>query len=315
MKRGTTITHEGEKQMQSGKTIFTALVVGLCVSVGTAAAPTLTFTFKDVHSYKAAQETDSYGINNKGVIVGDYVDSTGIQHGMILTGTKVTKADNASCAGTPGSTGISFYAVNSAGVAAGWCTANGGTEIGYTYSKGKFTSVTIPNAVNVNVTGINDKGNLVGAFVNSAGVQHAFLLVGKTLTKLNPPNVTSPVAWGINNSGVVTVYGTNSAGTLVSFTTPDKGKTYKQFQVPGAGTGGAVIHAPNNKGDVVGTYYDTNGVTHGWLFHAGTYYSFDDPTTADTRGDGLNDTRVIVGRYGSGAFGGVGYEATTKGSD
>jgi hypothetical protein len=303
--------------MQRGKTILTMLLVGLGVSVGTAAAPTLTFTYKDVHSYKAAGETDSYAINNKGVIAGDYVDSTGVQHGMILTGTKVTKADNPSCAGTPGSTGISFYGINSAGVAAGWCTTTGGTEIGYTYSKGKFTQVTIPNAVNVNVNGINDQGNLVGAFVNSAGVQHAFLLVGKTLTKLNPPGVTATAtAWGVNNKGVVTVYGTNSAGTYVSFTTADKGKTYKAIHATGEGTTGTVIHHNNNVGDIVGTYYDTASAEHGFLFHSGKYYQLDDPNgIGTTRGDGLNDTRTFVGRYGSGTYGGTGYEGTTKGSD
>jgi len=302
--------------MQRGKTIFTALIVGLCVSVGTAAAPTLTFTFKDVHSFKAAQETDSYGINNAGVIVGDYIDSAGVQHGMILNGTKVTKADHPNCLSTPGTTSMAFYAINSAGVAAGWCATTAGPEIGFTYSKGKFTNIKIAGATAVNVTGINDKGNLAGAYVDSAAVQHGFLLVGKTLTKLDPPGTTGPAAWGINNNGVVAVYGTNSAGTLVPFTTPDKGKTYKQFTVPGEGTSGAVIHTPNNKGDVVGTYYDSSGVTHGWLFHAGKYYSFDDPNAADTRGDGLNDTRVIVGRYGTtGPNLGTGFEATTKGSD
>jgi probable HAF family extracellular repeat protein len=251
------------------------------------------------------------------VIVGDYVDSTGIQHGMILNGTKVTKADHPNCAGTPGTTGTSFYAINSAGVAAGWCTANGGTEIGYTYStsKAKFTNVTIPNAVNVNVNGINDKGDLVGAFVNTAGVQHAFLLVGKTLTRLNPPGVSSPVAWGINNAGLITVYGTNSSGGYTSFTTANKGKTYKAWGPSGVGPTGTAIHTPNNKGDIVGTYFDTSSVSHGVLLHAGKYYSFDDPTSPDTRGDGLNDKIVIVGRYGSGAFGGVGFEATTKGGN
>ena len=40
-------------------------------------------------------------------------------------------------------------------------------------------------------------------------------------------------------------------------------------------------------------------MSQGFCFHAGKYYSFDDPNAADTRGDGLNDTRVIVGRYGT----------------
>jgi hypothetical protein len=302
--------------MQRGKTIFTAFVVGLCVSVGSAAAPTVTFTFKDVHSFKAAQETDSYGINNSGVIAGDYVDSTGVQHGMILTGTKVTKADHPNCSGTPGSTGMSFYSINSAGVAAGWCTNTTGSEIGFTYAKGKFTNVKITGATAVNVNGINDKGHLVGAYIDSTGIQHGFLLVGKTLTKLDPPNVTSTAtAWGINNNDVITVFGINSAGSYVSFTTANKGSTYKAFHAPGEGSVGTAIHKINNKGDIVGTYFDSSSVSHGVLFHAGKYYSFDDPTAPDTRGDGMNDKLVIVGRYGSGAFGGVGFEATTKGGD
>ena len=51
-----------------------------------AAAPPLTFTFSDVHANTTATETDSYAVNNTGVIAGDYVDSKGVQHGMILAG-------------------------------------------------------------------------------------------------------------------------------------------------------------------------------------------------------------------------------------
>ena len=299
--------------MQRDKTIFMGFLVVLGISVGTAAAPTLTFTYKDVHSFKAAQETDSYGINNNGVIAGDYVDSTGVQHGMILTGTKVTKADHPNCSGTPGTTGTAFYAVNSAGVAAGWCTNTSGSQIGFTYAKGTFTNIKITGALAVNVNGINDKGHLVGAYVDSASVQHGFLLVGKTLTKLDPPNVTSlATAWGINNNGVITIFGANSSGTYLSYTTADKGGTYKAFHAPGEGATGTAIHQNNNKGDIVATYFDTAGNRHGVLFHSGKYYSFDDPNgVGSTRGDGLNDTRHIVGRYGSGTFGGIGFEATT----
>src|ERR1022692_4149052 len=141
------------KPMQRGKTIFTMFLVGLVVSVGTAAAPTLTFTYKDVHATTTAQETDTYGINNKGVIAGDYVDSAGVQHGMILAGTKLTKVDNSACPGTPGGTGIQFFAINSAGVAAGWCTNTSSSEIGFTYAKGKFTNIKITGASAVNVNG------------------------------------------------------------------------------------------------------------------------------------------------------------------
>ena len=296
--------------MQRGKTIFTGILVCLFLSVA-AAAPTLTFTFKDVHANKTAEETDTYGINNKGVIVGDYIDSTGVQHAMILNGTKLTKVDNTHCPGTPGGAGIQSFGINSAGVAAGWCTNTSGTEIGFTYAKGKFTHISIAGATLVNVNGINDKGHLVGTYIDSASVQHGFLLEGTTLTTLDPPNVTSlATAWSINNNGVIAVYGADSSGDYLSYTTANKGKTYTQVMEPAAGPLGAVVHKINNKGDIVGTYYDTAGVTHGFLRHAGKYYSIDDPSGSYTRADGVNDTLVIVGRYGQSTP--IGFEAVTK---
>jgi len=300
--------------MQSRKTVIGVLFLVLCVSVGIAAAPTLTFLFRDVLATTTAQETDTYGINNSRAIAGDYVDSAGVQHGMILGGTNAfMSVDRPDCVGTPSSTSIAFYGINSTGVAAGWCTNTNGSEIGFTYAKGKFTDIKITGASLINAIGINDKGAVVGTYVDSSGVQHGFLLDGGNLTKLDPPGTVSlATAWGINNAGVITVYGANSSGDYLSFTTADKGTTYTPFHTPGEGAIGTAIHEINNNGDIVATYFDASSNRHGVLFHAGQYYSFDDPNgVGSTRGVGLNDMLVIVGRYGSGVYGGVGFEAFT----
>jgi hypothetical protein len=300
--------------MKSRKTMGGFLVV-LYVSVAVAVVPTLTFLFRDVNFSPTAQETDTYGVNNARAIAGDYVDSAGVQHGMILGGINaITSIDRADCPGTPGATGIAFYGINSAGVAAGWCTSTSGPEIGFTWAKGKFTDISISGATLVNANGINDSGAVVGTYVDSNGVQHGYLLEGSTLTKLDPPGTdTLATAWGINNAGVVTVFGANSSGTYLSFTTADKGKTYTPFHAPGEGSTGTAIHEINNNGDIVATYFDSSGNRHGVLFHGGVYYSFDDPNgVGSTRADGLNDMLVMVGRYGSGVYGGIGFEAFTQ---
>ena len=299
--------------MQSRKTMGVFLLV-LCVSVSIAAAPTLSFLFRDVQATKTAQETDTYGINNSRAIAGDYVDANGVQHGMILGGTNAfVSVDRADCVSAPSSTSIAFYGINSAGVAAGWCSSTAGPEIGFTWAKGKFTDITITGASLVNANGINDSGAVVGTYVDSGGVQHGFLLQGGTLTKLDPPGTVSlNTAWGINNAGVITVYGSDPNGMYLSFTTADKGQTYTPFHAPGEGSTGTAIHQINNNGDIIATYFDTSGNRHGVLYHAGMYYSFDDPNgVGSTRADGLNDMLVIVGRYGSGVYGGVGFEAFT----
>jgi len=299
--------------MQSRKTVIGVFLLVLCVFVGIAAA--LTFTFRDVLATLTAQETDTYGLNDANAIAGDYVDSAGVQHGMILGGTNAfISADRPDCVSTPSSTSISFYGINSAAVAAGWCTNTSGVEIGFTWAKGKFTDIKIAGATLTNANGINDSGAVVGTYIDSSGTQHGYLLVGGTLTTLDPPGVTGvATAWGINNAGVITVFGTNSSRTYVSFTTADQGTTYTPFHAPGEGSLGTAIHEINNNGDVVGTYYDSSSNRHGWLYHAGNYYSFDDPNgVGSTRADGLNDNLIIVGRYGSGVYGGVGYQAFTK---
>jgi len=287
------------------------LIVLAFVAVGIAAAPPLTFTYSDVHASKTALETDTYGLNNTGVIAGDYVDSASVQHGMLLAGTKLTTINNKACSAISGTGGISFYGVNNKGVAAGWCvSAKTGLDIGFTYAKGKFTTVSFPKSNGTQATGINDKGEVVGLYLDSLNISHGFSLVGKKYTSLDPKNETSTVAWGVNNAGQVTIYGTNSAGNFDSFLLT--GKTYKNINNPNAKGGlGTIVHAPANNGDIDGTYYNSAGTEMGWLLHKGKYYDVVDPGGI-TRADGINDKSELVGRYGSGTFGGVGFKATYK---
>jgi probable HAF family extracellular repeat protein len=287
------------------------LIVLTFVAVGIAAAPPLTFTYSDVHANKSAIETDTYAVNASGVIAGDYVDSAAVQHAMILKGTKLTSVDDKNCPGSPGAAAIAFYGINSSGEAVGWCTLSStGLPIGLVYSKGKLKEFSVPKATETEATGVNDKGDIVGTFFDSNGAQHGFLLHANKYKTLNAPKDTSTVAWGINNKGQITVYAINSAGDYDGFLLT--GTKYKNINNPNAKGGlGTITHTPNNNGDVDGTYYDSTGAEKGWLLHKGKYYDVVDPGGI-SRADGLNDKDEIVGRYGSGTYGGTGFKATTK---
>ncbi len=295
------------------RSILGVLLVLMFVAVGLAAAPPLTFTYTDVHANKTALETDTYGVNNAGVIVGDYVDAKSVQHGMILAGTKLTTVNNSSCSAISGLGGISFYGVNSAGAAAGWCTSSKtGLDIGFVYAKGKFTAVNFPKSNGTQATGINDKGEVVGLYLDSANLTHGFSKIGTKYTSISVKGGTNTVAWGVNNAGQISVYTTNSAGVFDSYLMT--GTKLKKIDNPGAGTAsgeGTIVHTPSNVGDIDGTYYDTAGTEKGWLLHKGKYYDVVD-TGGVTRADGLNDKSELVGRYGSGSFGGTGFKATYK---
>ncbi len=181
--------------------------------------------------------------------------------------------------------------------------------MGFVYAKGKFTPVNFPKSNGTEATGINDKGEVVGLYFDSANLTHGFSKIGTKYTKIDVKGGSNTVAWGVNNAGQITVYTTNSAGTFDSYLMT--GTKLKKIDNPGAGTTGTIVHAPSNVGDIDGTYYDTAGTEIGWLLHKGKYYDVVDPGGV-TRADGLNDKSVLVGRYGSGTFGGTGFKATYK---
>jgi hypothetical protein len=295
------------------RSIFGVLLVLTFVAVSIAAAPPLKLTFSDVHANKSALETDTYSVNNAGVIAGDYVDSASVQHAMILAGKKLTTVDNKECEVLAGTGGIAFFGINTANTAVGWCTdSKTGLDDAFTYAKGKFTAVKFPKSTGTQATGINDKGEVVGLYLDSVGVQHGFSKIGNKYKSIDVKNETTVVAYGVNNAGDIAVYATNSAGAFDAFLY--NGKTFKKIKEPNAGTGqsqGTIIHDPNNKGDIVGTYIDSTGAEKGWLLHAGKYYDVVDPG-GTSRADGINDKLEIVGRYGAGTFGGTGFKATTK---
>src|ERR1700674_4354570 len=137
-------------KMKNSKRIPGLLVLVLVyASVGIAAAPPLTFKFKDVRA-KGAIETDTYGVNDSNAITGDYIDSSGVQHGMILEGTKLTTIDD------PNGTGTTGDAINKHGGVVGYYTNSSGVLTGFEYSKGMFTDIAPPGSLATEALGIND---------------------------------------------------------------------------------------------------------------------------------------------------------------
>jgi probable HAF family extracellular repeat protein len=267
--------------------------------------------FRDVKAPGAVQ-TDTYAVNQSGVIAGDYVDANNVQHGMILNGTRLISFDLQGCQTTGNTAGsIAAFGINNAGTVAGWCVnTTTGLPIAFTYANGQFTNIAFPKAAGTEANGISDKGEVVGAFFDASGRQHGFYLIGSTYTAIDIPNAGSTTAWGVNKAGLITLFGPNSTGKFISFTFD--GKNFKRYSVPGAGPLGTVIQTPNNNGDIVLTWYDFNNAPHGAWFHKLTYIKFSDPKGANsTRAAGLSDMLVvgqfkgqveIVGRYSPGSL-------------
>ncbi len=138
--------------------------------------------------------TAFYGINNAGVIVGEYIDNADVEHGFIQTGSVVTLFDNRWSA--PGSQAVP-YDINNLGqmVGAFFDVDASGNLIQRGFfmdpSRSLLSFIDVPGSSSVFANGLNDLGDIVGAFYDDAtGVFHGFVLSGGVLIVLDVPGQT-----------------------------------------------------------------------------------------------------------------------------
>jgi len=295
--------------MEDRKSILCLLALMLAFTVAAVAAdaPPLKFKFAKA-SVPGAMSTEPGGINNAGVSVGLYVDSTGVGHGYILSGKKLTTLDdpNATAGTTAGSNLNPDGAVS---VVGSYTSSTTGDSVGFLYKGGTYTDIPGPSgAVNTYGSAINDSGSIVGYYVDSNSAVHGFLLKGGTYTNLDVPGATGSYATGINKKGNITLFWVDSSGLYES--SIYNGKTYKTINVPGAPQSLALDL--NAAGDVCYQWIDSSKVNHGALLHGGKYYKFDYPKSTATYGGGINDKSNIIGGYqtSTGGSNWFGFKAT-----
>jgi uncharacterized membrane protein len=283
-------------------TCILGFVLAFMATATAADAPPLTFKFTTVNVPGAIQ-TIPGGVNNSGVIVGEYQDKSQGWHGYILNGKRLTKLDD------PNGTDTACVGINLNGSIAivGNYGNFDGVITGFLYKNGKFTDIPGPAGATASYAyGINDSGEIVGAYLDSGGVTHGFFLKGKTYTTLDVPGGSWTEATGINNKGsVILVW----LGPQNYETSLYNGKTYKTINVPGASESEAI--GINSEGDIAFTWFHPNSnIAHGALLHSGKYYRFKDPKGAQTYVGGINDRHIIVGTNQTSLSIDLGFRAT-----
>lgn len=114
--------------------------------------------------------------------------------------------------------------------------------------------------------GVNNKGTIVGWYFDSQGQQHGFMRDGSTVTTLDGPTAAEPehpgtAAFKVNNEGDVVGDWAQFNHTLNWF--DYHGFIYRSgrmltYDVPGIPPGNTVLFSINDKGQVIGLYYDPN---------------------------------------------------------
>ena len=252
----------------------------------------------------AGNSTTPFGINERGDIVGDYVDSAGVRRGFRrrIDGSFTTIVPPGTTGVPPGQTGTftRAHGINNPRTIVG-DFFNGPTNAfhGYFLNGTTFSQYdigVIGGPFSTEIFGINDDGNFVGIFGSSVQHNRGYVNIGGTAAIVTIPAAFDSEADAINKSNrVVGTY--RDAGLLDhGFIRSSNGTLTNPVDFPGAHT--TLLRGINSQGSIVGRYTDASGHEHG-LFrkNANTYVSFDYPNSFGTSLNGINDFGFIVGRY------------------
>ncbi len=254
----------------------------------------------------SSRGTFPMGIDDSGQIVGFYTTGTyntaSLYHGFLysVASKTFTEIDDPN-AGTGeydnnNKEGTVPTAINASGVVTGYYTDSAGTNHGFIYSAGNYTSFDAPGAAATGHSGlssgtvpvsIDTNGDIVGSYTDSNQVRHGFILpAGATrATSFDAPGADTTTTSGsiggtfptrIDPTGTyVTGMYTDSSSlghgfayylplttgsSFITFTPPNETTSTSGIPIQGA------VLGVNASGTVVGFYLDSGEVAHGFVY-------------------------------------------------
>src|SRR5881392_1012358 len=214
-------------------------------------------------------------INERGDIVGEFIDSNGVTRGFVRFSDGSFSAPIVDPNDTVGFT--EGRGINNLGTVCGDYATSDGNLHGFFLSGGTFTEYDVPGAPTTNVLGINDPGDFTGSFSYGSGIFQGYISVGGTLTSFSVPAAIATLAYDINDSKRLVVgYYIDSSGILHGYYRDSDGTLH--FPIDPTGSVGTILFGDNNRNWVVGRYADASGVTHGLFFvPPNNFFTFDFP--------------------------------------
>jgi len=236
--------------------------------------------------FPGVRQTLGYGINDLGMVVGNYNDSSGDQ-GFILEDGTYTPIDVA----LPGAQNTVAFGINNRRQIVGSYTA-AGMGHGFLLNDGVFAAIDFPAAgvTQTEARGIDDLGRIVGVYNDAAG-SRGFLYDREVFTTIDVPfaGACCTAAFGINGGGeIVGAYG-GKDGFIHAFVR--KHEEFHTIDLPFPNNQG-LAYAISNRGEIGGA---------GFILDRGdvTLLTASSPNAVNAIALGVNEWGAIVGIAGN----------------
>jgi probable HAF family extracellular repeat protein len=259
----------------------------------------VTFTYSDIQ-VPGSLGTTPTGINNKGVVVGNYQNSSGV-YGFVLSNEDYTTI---SC---PDATqGTYATGINDNGIVVGYYSTTY-KNYGFVYENGECKTLADFNGSTPYALAINNANEIVGYYFVANNFTHGFELKEGKYTDISVPNSNTTGAVGINANGDISGYYETSAGSY-GFLLHDG--SYQTINYPAA-VGKTGCTGLNEQDFVVGSYLNpTTQVYNGFLTRNGQFMQMMVPGSVTTFPESINNSDVVVGQYFNGTVYPQGFMAT-----
>lgn len=260
-------------------------------------------------------ETQAFGINARGDIVGRYVGADGTSHGFLLRKGVFTTIDVP--IDLPGATAtaiatLSARSINARGDIIGTFVDSEFNEFQtYLLSDGEFTQIAYPRAIATVPGSINNAGDVTGFFWGPTLDRNGgFIYKDGRFHRVDVPGAASEFVRSAQDNGRVLV------GTMTTIADGGgrgfirwKPGQFELIEYPGLSVPCSGARFINQRGDIVGGFAIINAVDecyppfveeHGFLLRDGRFTLIDFPGAQVTDAFAINDDGVIVGRYTDG---------------
>jgi hypothetical protein len=269
------------------------------------------------------QGTIITGIDTAGDISGFYIDSSNLFHGFVLPAGGTAATFDAPGAGTRTNQGTYTSSMDTAGNVTGYFVNGYRPNIYHGYVRaagGTITPFDYPASgiLATKPIGINATAGITGSWEDNNQVYHGFVRsTSGAISSFDAPGAGTAANPGIGGTGTTGV-AINTAGTIAGryvdanglshgLVRSANGTTITPFDAPGASTGtcpasthsncGTFPIAIDTVGNIAGTFFDSNGVIHGFYRSAGgAITSFDAPGAATAPVSG--STALVLGTSG-----------------